>query len=162
MHRSGAALCKFGVRGRAEERHQWEEEGEEEFDKKARLGCISEQAVHLIPLLLLACLLILYIFSYTPAEGSVPENARLTNHVKELKTGNIQMISKEEVLQTFSVYNHRSLHQLQKNRQSVNRNNLMKPKEIKQLFNKGNKHDIRRTGLKKNSLHRKTRILHTH
>ncbi|XP_057849937.1 uncharacterized protein LOC131060642 isoform X2 [Cryptomeria japonica] len=159
MHRSGpGGLCKLGLRVRAEERQRAEAEGEEDFDKKSQLGCSTEQAVHLIPLLLLACLLILYVFSYTPDE----ENAGLINYVKEPKPANILIGSKEELLQTFSVYNHRSLHQLKQTQHKVNRNNAMKEKEVKQFFSKGNKLDIRRTRLRKKSFHRKARILNTH
>lgn len=68
MHRSSTSFCKLGLRVRAEEKHEREEE-EEEIDKYPQLGCNAEQAVHLIPFILLTCLLVLYIFSYTPVEA---------------------------------------------------------------------------------------------
>lgn len=163
MYRSGSGLCKLGLRARAEERRQWEEEEEEEeeFDKKEQFLCNAEQAVHLIPFLLLTCLLVLYVFSYTPVEGLVPENAEVVNHVKKLSSGNIPMDSKKEALQTFSVYNHRSLHQLQKKQDKGNHHIKNEQKEVKHPFRKENKQYIRRTRLKKKYFHRKNRILYT-
>eukprot|EP01018_Ginkgo_biloba_P024004 Gb_29604 [translate_table: standard] len=168
MHRPASGLCKLGLRARAEERHQWENE-EMEDEKKPHLGFNAEQAVHLIPLLLLACLLVLYVFSYTPVEGSVPE---IPKDIKNVKKPNLDfplqesilMGKKEEALQSFSVYSHRSLHQVQK-QQKVNKYIPKQQKETKNALKhpqKDNKHDARRTRLKKNSSHRKTRIFHTH
>lgn len=68
MHRSGTGFCKLGFRVRAEKKFE-REERKDEINKYPQLGCNAEQAVHLIPFILLACLLVLYIFSYTPVEG---------------------------------------------------------------------------------------------
>lgn len=155
MHRASTGFCKLGLRVRAEEKYEREEE-EEEVDKYPQLGCSAEQAVHLIPFILLACILVLYIFSYAPVEGFVPEN----DSVKEVKAANIVMGRKEEVLQTFSVYSHRSLHQVHKQHQKINKDIPKQQKEINRRLVKGNRHDIRITRLKKNYSHRKTRIIH--
>lgn len=154
MHRPGTGFCKLGLRARAEEKYEREEE-EEEIDKYPQLGCNAEQAVHLIPFILLACLLVLYIFSYTPGEGSVLEK----DSVKEVKVASILVGKKEEVLQTFSVNSHRSLQQVQKHQQKMNKGIPKQQKGTNRRLMKGNRHDIRRTGPKKNSVHRKARII---
>jgi len=154
MHRPGTGFCKLGLRARAEEKYEREEE-EEEIDKYPQLGCNAEQAVHLIPFILLACLLVLYIFSYTPGEGSVPEK----DSVKEVKVASILVGKKEEVLQTFSVNSHRSLQQVQKHQQKMNKGIPKQQKGTNRRLMKGSRHDIRRTGPKKNSVHRKARII---
>lgn len=158
MHRSGTRF-KLGLRGRAEEKYEREEE-EEEIDKYPQLGCNAEQAVHLIPFILLACLLVLYIFSYTPDEGSIPGTVPEKDSVKEVKAASIPVGKKEEVLQTFSVYSHRSLQQVEKHQQKMKKGIPKQQKETNRRLMKGNRHDIRRARPKKNSFHRKTRIIH--
>lgn len=160
MHRSGTRF-KLGLRARAEERYEREEEKEEdEIDKYPQLGCNAEQAVHLIPFILLACLLVLYIFSYTPVEGSIPGSVPEKNSVKEVMAASIPVGKKEEALQTFSVYSHRSLQQVQKHQQKKNKVIPKQQKEASRRLMKGNRHEIRRARPKKNSFHRKTRIIH--
>ena len=107
------------------------------------------------------CSVLMHNSNINDEAGSVQENAGPINHVKEPKPANIIMGSKEELLGTFSVYNHRSLHQLKQAQHKVNQNNVMK-EEVKQLFNKGKKPDMKRTRLKKKSFLRKARILDTH
>jgi len=153
MYRSGTGFCKLGFRVRAGEIYDREEE---EIDKYSQLGCKAEQAVHLIPFILLACLLVLYIFSYTPVEGSVPGNGS----VKEVKPASISMGSKAEVLPTFSVYNHRRLHQVQKQQQKIKKDFPKQQKETSRPVVKGNKYVIRRTRPNKIYLHRKVGIIH--
>lgn len=93
---------------------------------------------------------------YNSNAGSVPEN----DSIKEDKDASILMGRKEEVLQTFSVYSHRSLHQVQIQNQKVNKDIPKQQKETNRHLFKGNRHDIRGTRAKKNYFHRKVRIIH--
>eukprot|EP01018_Ginkgo_biloba_P005878 Gb_11837 [translate_table: standard] len=121
MHRQANGSPSLALRVRAEERinAQTSQQYDEDEPKKPHSLCKAERAIHLIPLLLLGCLLLLYAFSYPPIQDSI-QNTKEIN-VRNLGTSDVGMQGSKSAMRTdsmgsSSVYTHRSLNQIQEER----------------------------------------------
>eukprot|EP00252_Welwitschia_mirabilis_P013253 TRINITY_DN29210_c0_g1_i1.p1 TRINITY_DN29210_c0_g1~~TRINITY_DN29210_c0_g1_i1.p1 ORF type:complete len:157 (-),score=35.24 TRINITY_DN29210_c0_g1_i1:27-497(-) len=143
-----------GLRARGDNRHRKEEEGEQEMDKKRALRCKSEQAVHVIPLILVLSILILYIFSHDPTEVSINGSGKEGPNEEPAvsateKNAGAGAGVRASFLQAFPVNGHRILQEYNKLQRGRIENGARKNNSLNPTL----KH-------KKRSLHRKSRILH--